>query len=376
MDENENKTTKYEFEEKPTNLQLCLPGADFLGRERPQSSQNQPSDTHNPNENVLRQESSKQPFIATEAGHPKDSTEEELTHGWGLPFERSPNFSVIVLGWLTPEIIKRSLASINRLENVNPKIYFAEQRSKNSDKIKELILSTPNVEGYIQMKENWAAASWKIIMEHFLQHIDDEFVAITDGDYIWDYNAAEKIIKTLNFYSDIGIIAQKRALLGVSRYWKSMILQGTDQGTMNDERNTKEPWGGKGITRCTINGMNLTTARKTDWQTFINCINEKNPSFGTHRIGEPWIPEYRPPLFWDVDLYKFFETVMHRSSFVLEEEPSYHITDEYENNSESEYSKEKGSYGYHAHWRDYQDDPDFFHNKLYPSGELKYEIII
>ena len=147
MNENENKTTKYEFEEKPTNLQLCLAGVDFLGRERPQSSQNQPSDTHNPTENVLRQESSKQPFIATEAGHPKDSTEEELTHGWGIPFERSPNFSVIVLGWLTPEIIKRSLASINRLENVNPKIYFAEQRSKNSDKIKELILSTPNVEG-------------------------------------------------------------------------------------------------------------------------------------------------------------------------------------------------------------------------------------
>ena len=33
----------------------------------------------------------------------------------------------------------RSLASINRFENINPQIYFAEQRSKNSDEIKKLV---------------------------------------------------------------------------------------------------------------------------------------------------------------------------------------------------------------------------------------------
>jgi len=325
-------------------------------------------------ENVLRQQ-----FIVSEPGY-QDTTKvgnpEDLPHGWGIPLREYPNFSIIVLGWLTPDIIKRSLASINRFQNVNPHIYFAEQHSKNGNEIKDLVCSTPNVKGYIQMKENWAAASWKIIMEHFLPHIDDEFIAITDGDYIWDYYAAEKIVKTFNFYSDIGLVSQKRSLLGISRYWKGMVLQGMNQGTMPDERNAKEPWANEGMTRCLINGMNLTTARKSDWQKFITCINENNPSFGTHRIGEPWVSEYRPPLFWDVDLYPFFETVMHKSSFLLEEDLSYHITDEYENDLESEYSKEKKNYGYHGHWRDYQDDPDYFHSKSYPSGELKYEIIV
>lgn len=299
-------------------------------------------------------------------------------------------FSVIVLGWLEPDILRRSLASINRLQRVKPKIYIAEQQSKNSNQMKDLVLSSKNVEGYIQMKENWAAASWKIIMEHFLPQIDDEFVTITDGDYIWDFYAMDRQYDLFQTYEDIGIVSQKRSLLGVSGYWKQAIMQGHTMATIPDKRNAEAAYGEVGAARISINGMNLTTARKKDWEKYIDIINNKSISFGTHRIGEPWVPEYRPPLFWDVDLYPFFEKVFKKASFVIEENTSYHITDEYENDPKSEYAIEKKVYGsaednregkfdgesYHSHWRDYQKDPDYFHNKFYDNGELKYEVIV
>jgi hypothetical protein len=303
----------------------------------------------------------------------KNRTNKE-SRGWSKDEIERP-FSVLVLGWLEPDIIKRSLNSINELVGVDPRIYFIEQKSKNSDIIKELILSTSNIKGYIQMKENWAAASWKIAMEHFLPQIEDEFITITDGDYVWDSFSMDYQYNKLEAHSDIGIISQKRSLLGMAGHWKSMVMKGYSTAVKPDERNAEAAWADEGMTRSNFNGMNLTTARKKDWEEYVDVINTKRVSFATSRIGEPWIPEHRPPLFWDVDLYPFFENVFNKSSFVVEKGLSYHIADEYENDPESQYSIEKRECGYHSHWRDYQDDPDFYHSRFYKNGDLKYDII-
>ena len=84
------------------------------------------------------------------------------------------NFPIIVLGWLTPDIIKRCLASVNGLSGVNPQIYFAENHSVNSQDIEELIAKTPNIKGHIRMKENHGASVWKIILDHFFQNINEK----------------------------------------------------------------------------------------------------------------------------------------------------------------------------------------------------------
>ena len=283
------------------------------------------------------------------------------------------NFPIIVLGWLTPDIIKRCLASVNGLSGVNPQIYFAENHSVNSQDIEELIAKTPNIKGHIRMKENHGASVWKIILDHFFQNIDEEFVTITDGDYIFDVEAMEKQYELFDKYDDIGIISQRRSLLGMDKRMKWMVLGGYASSNREDERNYKISQS----RRSTFNGMSLTTARKKDWQAFIDCVNNRHISFETWSICQPGgQPEYRPPVFWDTDLYPFFETVLNKRSFVIEETPSYHITDEYENDTESEYYKEKHRYGYRASWEAYLNDLEYYHSKSYPDGTLKYEIII
>ena len=107
----------------------------------------------------------------------------------------------------------------------------------------------------------------------------------------------------------------------------------------------------------------------------MEIINSKRISFETTSLGEHWIRQFRPPLFWDMDLYKFFETVFQKSSFLVEENASYHITDEYENDPESEYSIQKKEYGYYSSWKEHEMNSDYYHNKFYDDGELKYHIV-
>ena len=322
------------------------------------------------------------------------------------------DFPIIVLGWLEADIIKRCLDSVDELEGVNPHIYFVENYSKNSDKIKSLILSVPNIKGFIRIKENQGANAWKIVMEYFLQCIDEEFVTITDGDYIWDRHAMERQYEAFSTYPDIGVMSQRRKTtcpqlsgtafkvpihievnLGADGIWRTLdgkqYLEPAFEGA-DDERSV-HPITEKGMTRCVINGMNLTTARKKDWEIFIDVVNkrnitsspiwldgngEPNPYSGMVQDGVPSRLPHRPFVFCDIDFYTFMEEVLSKASFIVNDHPSHHITDEYENDPESEYSKEKKSCGYDQGFRDYFADPNSFHDKRYPNGELKYEVIV
>ena len=96
---------------------------------------------------------------------------------------------IIVLGWFSADIIKRTLISINLMEGIKPEIYFVENKSVNSNKIKKIVESTPNIKGYIQYKENFAANIWKTTLEYFFDKIDSEYVTLTDGDYMYGCNS-------------------------------------------------------------------------------------------------------------------------------------------------------------------------------------------
>ena len=90
-------------------------------------------------------------------------------------------------------------------------------------------------------------------------------------------------------------------------------------------------------------------------------------------ISDDWD---RVALFFDTDMYNFFETVLGKKSIKIKIDPSYHLTDEEHNDPDSEYNKAKGQFGYEGSWATYQNDPDFYHDKFYPDGSLKYEVII
>ena len=276
---------------------------------------------------------------------------------------------IIVLGWFSADIIKRTLISINLMEGIKPEIYFVENKSVNSNKIKKIIESTPNIKGYIQYKENFAANIWKTTLEYFFDKIDSEYVTLTDGDYMYGCNSMLNQYKYLDSQKDIGIISQRRSLVGVNSYWRELIVQYWNGGIINGEETDV-------YSRNIRNGFLLTTAKKSDWQTYIDTINAKTLKIETHAFGNPRAREYRCPLFFDTDMYNFFETVLGKKSIKIKIDPSYHLTDEEHNDPDSEYNKAKGQFGYESSWSTYQNDPDFYHNKFYPDGSLKYKVII
>ena len=276
---------------------------------------------------------------------------------------------IIVLGWFSADIIKKTFLSINLMEGIRPEIYFVENKSVNSNKIKRIIESTPNIKGYIQYKQNFAASIWKITLEYFLDKIDSEYVTLTDGDYMYGCNSMLNQYQYLDSQKDIGIISQRRSLVGVNGYWRELITQYWNGGIINGEETDS-------YSRNIRNGFLLTTARKSDWQTYIDTINARTLKFETHAFGNPMAREYRCPLFFDTDMYNFFETVLGKKSIKIKIDPSYHLTDEEHNDPDSEYNKAKGQFGYESSWSTYQNDPDFYHNKFYPDGSLKYKVII
>ena len=80
---------------------------------------------------------------------------------------------------------------------------------------------------------------------------------------------------------------------------------------------------------------------------------------------------------------------MQKKSFIIESDPAYHITDERDHDSNSEYSKLKKENRYLDpsendlgfsfvsvdHFEEYENDVDYFHDKFYEDGSLKYNII-
>ena len=142
---------------------------------------------------------------------------------------------IIVLGWFSADIIKKTLLSINLMEGIRPEIYFVENKSVNSNKIKRIIESTPNIKGYIQYKQNFAASIWKITLEYFLDKIDSEYVTLTDGDYMYGCNSMLNQYQYLDSQKDIGIISQRRSLVGVNGYWRELITQYWNGGIINGE---------------------------------------------------------------------------------------------------------------------------------------------
>ena len=284
------------------------------------------------------------------------------------------NFPVIVLGWLSCDVIKSCLRSINLLEGVNPQIYFVENKSKNSDKIKELILNTENIKGYIQYKENFAASVWKTTLEHFLPKINEKLVTITDGDYIFDVDAIDTQYALFEERDNVGVTSQKRSMLGIH----SALVDPQDMENSITAREAREnqdtttPF----LKRGTYNGVLLTTARKTDWQKFIDCINRRDILMGTVKLGDASTEEYRPPLFADGDLYRFFETVMGKQSLIVQAFPAYHLADEYDMYPSSEYSIEKEKSNYAKSLSLYAENFEYYHNSRYPNRELKFDIIL
>ena len=284
------------------------------------------------------------------------------------------NCPIVVLGWLSCDIIKACLNSINLLEGVNPQIYFVENQSKNSDKIKELVLSTPNVKGYIQYKENFAANVWKTSLDHFLPQIDEEFITITDGDYIFNVDAMTSQYELFDQDDQVGVTSQRRSFVG---------LHGIGHKP-NSIKLVYDIWIGQNTTevispllsRCTFNSMLLTTARKSDWLKFIDCIQNRHVTMSTHALANRNEEQWRPPLFADADLYKFFEIVLTKKSLVYSGFPAYHLTDEHDVDPKSEYSIEKEKFNYQKSWGDYENNYEFYHNKFYADGSLKFTEII
>ena len=296
------------------------------------------------------------------------------------------NFPIIVLGWLDVSIIKRCLSSINMMHNVNPQIYFLESLSKNSEEIKELVLSTPNVKGYIQMKENFAWRFWLVAMEYFVPLIDEEFISITDGDFVFDCESIQKQHELFDKYEDIGVVSQRRSTLWMKKDLKDLCKE--DIGYFErDERNSK-PWGGVGISRCTLNQLCLVTSRRQDWKTCLQLIRDQSHTWGTSIPGRGEV-KWRSPIFCDFDLFRIFDNIMQKKSFIIESDPAYHITDERDHDSNSEYSKLKKENRYLDpsendlgfsfvsvdHFEEYENDVDYFHDKFYEDGSLKYNII-
>ncbi len=277
--------------------------------------------------------------------------------------------SIIVLGWFSPSIIRRTLSSINLLEGINAEIYFVENKSINSKEIEKIVRSNKNVKGYIQFKENFAANIWKITLEHFFNQIDTEHVTLTDGDYMYGCNSMLNQHDYIDSRKDVGIISQRRNLVGVNGYWRELITQYWNGGIIDGEETDF-------YSRNIRNGFLLTTAKKSDWQTYINAVNSQTLRFETHAFGNPMAREYRSPLFFDTDMYNFFEMVLGKKSICIKTDGAYHLTDEEHNDPDSEYNKAKGSFGYENSWGSYQGNPDFYHNKFYPDGSLKYEVII
>lgn len=287
------------------------------------------------------------------------------------------NFPVIVLGWLSYDIIRNCLRSINLLEGVNPQIYFVENKSKNSDEIKELILNTENIKGYIQYKENFAASVWKTTLEHFLPKINEELVTITDGDYIFDVDAIDTQYALFEEYDNVGITSQKKSYLGLHQQnARREDVRGWYEG-LEAHRNQRiiNPFLRRGI----FNGLLLTTARKTDWQKFIDCVNRRDILMACDvllPVRDASKSDYRPPLFIDGDLYRFFETVMGKQSLIVQAFPAYHLADEYDMDPNGEYSIEKDKFNYEKSWGIYAENFEYYHNSRYPNGELKFDIIL
>ena len=284
------------------------------------------------------------------------------------------NFPIIVLGWFSCDIIRDCLRSINLLEGVNPQIYFVENKSKNSDKIKELILNTPNIRSYIQYKENFAANTWKVTLEHFLPKIEEKFITITDGDYIFDVDAMDTQYALFEKYDNVGITSQKRSYLGL--HAKGNSFESVRHCYNAWEAQMNQHIISPSLKRGVFNSMLLTTARKTDWQKLIDCVNRRDILMATTSLNNAAEAQYRPPIFWDGDMYRFFEIVMGKQSLIVQTFPAYHLTDEHAMDPNSEYSIEKEKFNYEKSWSNYQENFEYFHDDHYPNGELKFNIIL
>jgi hypothetical protein len=284
------------------------------------------------------------------------------------------NCPIVVLGWLSYDIIKACLTSINLLEGINPQIYFVENKSKNSDKIKEMVLSTNNIKGYIQYKENFAANAWKTSLEHFLPRIKEEFVTITDGDFIFDVDAMTTQYELFKKDSEVGITSQRRSFVGLHGVGHKAINVKIAYDMWINQYNPTiiSPFLRRGI----FNSILLTTARKSDWQHFIDRINHRDILMSTHALDNRAEEQYRSPLFADADIYRYFEIVLGKKSLIYSGMPAYHLTDEHSKDPASEYSIEKEKFGYERSWGDYGNNSEFYHNKFYPDGNLKFDEIV
>jgi len=175
-------------------------------------------------------------------------------------------------------------------------------------------------------------------------------------------------------YDDVGITSQKRSYLGL--HAQSTPPQDVRRWFEESEARKNQDVINPSLKRGVFNSTLLTTARKTDWQKFIDCVNRRDILMATVAMGNDKKEQYRPPLFCDADIYRFFEIVMGKQSLIVQAFPAYHLTDEYTMDPNSEYSIEKEKFNYEKSRDSYQKDFEYFHNSCYPNGESKFDIIL
>ena len=291
-------------------------------------------------------------------------------------------------GWFSPEIIKRCLNSFSAVELIEPEIYFYEPKSINSNEIEKIVTTNPNVKGYIRFKENFLSGVDLLAFDHFKDNFNDnEYMAHSAADIIIYSTSIVNQIKILEKVENAGLICQKNSHLGRSQkdfiemekwYMTGVypsIPQVHGQGELGP-RGEKERH--EDYDRAISNGGLVMIAEKEDFVSFRNSVFHRDILMATM---EPFMfkDQYRPPIWIDLDLCRYFEIVLNKQSLTYTKEKCYELTLEEYNDPHSEYLKNKLSVNYIGTFRRYANDPGFAnysHDKCYEDGTLKYDIII
>ena len=235
-------------------------------------------------------------------------------------------------GWFSPEIIKRCLNSFSAVELIEPEIYFYEPKSINSNEIEKIVTTNPNVKGYIRFKENFLSGVDLLAFDHFKDNFNDnEYMAHSAADIIIYSTSIVNQIKILEKVENAGIICQKNSYLGKSQ----------------KDFNSMEEWYRSGVSeehedydRGISNSGLVMIAEKEDFVSFRNSVFHRDILMATM---EPFMfkDQYRPPIWIDLDLCRYFEIVLNKQSLTYTKEKCYELTLEEYNDPHSEYLKNK-----------------------------------
>ena len=294
-------------------------------------------------------------------------------------------------GWFSPTIIERCLNSFSAIEGVKPEIYFYEGKSIHSDQIEKIVTANRNVKGYIQLKENFMTGAGFLAFDHFKRNFNEKYMIVTDGDLIISSTSVGDQINLFETLNRVGLVAQQKIMLGYQSDLRR-ALNNYFEGTTTERHADYD--------RVTNAGGNVMVMETEDVVRFRNAVYNKEFLLWTE---EPFteIAQKRLPIWMDLDMSKYFEAVLEKQVLRYKKELCYELTSEEYNvggmpwmpwtnpliQPRSEYLKAKfagevagGNDNHYANqWKKYANDwdfKDFCHERYYPDGRIKYDIII